>query len=447
MTKVRVASFFAGIGGFDLGFENAGFEVNFQCENHQFCIDVLKHHWPNTLLARDILTVEAESIPDADVWCGGFPCQDLSVARGSRGRHGLNGSRSGLFFQFASLAKKKKPRIILIENVHGLLNSNDGKDFAELLHTLGDMNYAVAWRLLNSRYFGVPQSRPRIYICAWLNDPVAAGSTLFENRPPALLMDDRSAFLETSWVTGPGPIAPKLAFCLAATSGRHTGTDWSRTYIAYRDEVRRLSPLECERLQGFPDGWTEIDQLPCDAERSDSIRYHALGNAVSVSVVNWAATRIRSQLSKRLKASGEAMGRRDFISEAVRIWPGLLGPSKIVHELETVRRSRPKTSWPNAGVLWKGVFVANKTSPSQNKPVISDLLDIIELERPNERYFLSSNAAEGILRRVDSQGRTLFPPLRQALERLSGRRCKVHQPIRNSSKLVLPYTEPLCVLP
>ena len=148
---MKVASFFAGIGGFDIGFEQAGFDVNFQCEIHTFCKDVLKHHWPKINCASDISTLDSNLIPDAEVWCGGFPCQDLSVARGSNGRHGLNGSRSGLFFRLADLAKKKKPQVILIENVHGLLSTNNGKDFAELLYTLSNLNYAVSWRLLNSR--------------------------------------------------------------------------------------------------------------------------------------------------------------------------------------------------------------------------------------------------------------------------------------------------------
>lgn len=447
MTKPRVASFFSGIGGFDLGFEEAGFEVNFQCENQRFCGTVLRHNWPTVSFAQDISTAEPKLIPEADIWCGGFPCQDLSVARGSLGRHGLNGSRSGLFFRFAALAEKKKPRVIVIENVHGLLNSNDGKDFAALLHILQSLHYAVSWRLLNSRYFGLPQSRPRVYICAWLNDPVAAGDTLFEDLPPMPVKNERSAFLETSWVSGLGPIAPKLSFCLAATSGRHTGTDWSRTYIAYKDEVRRLTPLECERLQGFPDGWTDIDQAPLDPERTDSLRYHALGNAVSVSIVQWIAARIRTRLQRQNKTTRKTMDRRHFLTESLRRWPGLLGPGKITGELASARRSRAKIVWPNAGVLWDGAFVANRTPPSLHNPVSSDLLEIIERNRPDHRYFLSANAAEGILRRVDTQERHLFPPLRQALERLSGRKTRVYTPVRTSPQLELGLVEPACVLP
>ena len=422
MKKLKVASFFAGIGGFDLAFERAGFKVIFQCEINRCCQAVLKRHWPRAPFDDDISTTTPESVPTADVWCAGFPCQDLSVARGAQERQGLNGSQSGLFFQLVALVKKKRPLVLLIENVHGLLSSNDGRDFAELLHTLNGLRYSIAWRLFNSRYFGVPQSRPRVYVCAWLKDPVSAGNSLIEDFSPARVGKERSAFLETSWISGPGPIVPKVAFCLAATSGRHTGTDWSRTYVTYTNEVRRLTPLECERLQGFPDDWTITADGPVDGERSDSLRYQAIGNAVSVPVAQWIATRIQTNLIGQDLQRPKA--RQRFIDESLSRWPSLLGPGKVSGELAGVRAESGKIVWPNAGVLWDGVFIANQTLGSPHKPVPSDLLDIIERGRPTERYFLSPNAAEGILRRVDSQGRRLFPPLRQALERLSGKPAK-----------------------
>jgi len=447
MKQLKVASFFAGIGGFDLGFERAGFEVNFQCEIQSFCESVLNFHWPNVAVSKDIAALAPEAIPSADIWCGGFPCQDLSVARGSNGRHGLNGARSGLFFKLAELAVKKQPKVILIENVHGLLNSNDGKDFAELLHTLGNMGYAVSWRLLNSRYFGVPQSRPRVYICAWLNNPVAAGNALFEDRPPCPAINERAAFLDTSWTAGPGPIAPKVAFCLAATSGRHTGTDWSRTYISYFDAVRRLTPLECERLQGFPDGWTALAGTTLDAERSDSLRYHALGNAVSVAVVEWIARRIGQQFATGVADTRKPNGSFSIFAEAIQRWPGLTNPSLVSDELSSVRGNSAKTTWPTAGILWDGNFVASRVGPALSKPVVSDLLTLIEPARPDSRYFLSPNAAEGILRRVDSQDRHLFPPLRQALERLSGRIARQAPKVRQVRQSELFLSETECVLP
>lgn len=424
MAKPSIASFFAGIGGFDLGFEKAGFQVKFQCEINTFCQEVLEYHWPNLNLHGDITKLEASKIPDADIWCGGFPCQDLSVASGgSNGRQGLKGARSGLFFKLMHLAKEKKPKVILIENVHGLLNSNKGHDFAELLFQLSSLGYSVSWRLLNSRYFGVPQSRPRMYICAWINNPIAAANVLFENTLIEKQGNERIDFLTTS-SSGVGPIAPKLAFCLAATSGRHTGTDWSRTYIPYTNQVRRLTPLECERLQGFPDNWTRIEKELSNIDRSDSLRYHALGNAVSVVVVSWIADRIKKELKKNKELSGVECTDVNLVRYVHDNWPSLQNKKIAVNSLEKMKKTTGKIVWPNAGLLWNDIFIANSTPPSISTPKQSDLIDLVEKNLPDQRYFISPNAAEGILRRVDSQNRHLFPPLRSALEELSGRREK-----------------------
>lgn len=117
---LRVASFFAGIGGFDLGFERAGMEVVWQCEVNPFCRKILAQHWPDVPRASDITKVSADEIPDADVWVGGFPCQDVSVARMGP-RSGLRGKRSGLFYDYAALIERRRPPVVVIENVPGLL--------------------------------------------------------------------------------------------------------------------------------------------------------------------------------------------------------------------------------------------------------------------------------------------------------------------------------------
>jgi DNA (cytosine-5)-methyltransferase 1 len=231
-----------------------------------------------------------------------------------------------------------------------------------------------------------------------MNDPIAAGNILFESHPPAHFKNLRSAFLSTSWQRGSGPIPPKLSFCLAATSGRHTGTDWSRTYIPYIDEVRRLTPLECERLQGFPAHWTKLHLENIGVEKSDSLRYHALGNAVSVSVVKWIAKRIHDQLDDTQKSGNKL----SFLTESLEIWPGLHGSKMISNKLSIALESNTKITWPHAGILWENEFVANNTYPSLCKPIHSDLIELV-------------------LRRVDSQNRHWVPHLRSALERLSGR--------------------------
>lgn len=304
--KLKVASFFAGIGGFDLGFERTKqMQVVWQCELNDFCRDILSQHWKDVPSATDIKEVANEkdpgsSIPDAAVWTGGFPCQDVSLARMGP-RKGLRGKQSGLFFDFAKLIAARLPPTVVIENVAGLLSSHGGRDFQIVIRTLAQLGYGVGWRVLNSRYFGVPQSRQRVYIVACYRNPERAGQILFESERSE--GDDEASGPDGAHLVSPfkkelgdprkGPIVQGLAYCLYACSARHTGTDWSRTYVSYPDgRVRRLTPLECERIQGFPDGWTIPKMKIDDVDRLDTLRYHALGNAVTVNVAQWLAERI-----------------------------------------------------------------------------------------------------------------------------------------------------------
>src|SRR5208337_3260009 len=172
------ASFFSGIGGFDLGFEQSNLKTVFLCEKKEFCRRVLRQHWPDVSIMEDIRHVDARDIPHAEIWTAGFPCQDLSLARMGP-RSGLRGTQSGLFYDFASLVRARSPQVVIIENVHGLLTSHRGRDFAIILKTMDELGYGVAWRVLNSHYFGVPQSRKRVYIVAVHRDPAGAGQILF----------------------------------------------------------------------------------------------------------------------------------------------------------------------------------------------------------------------------------------------------------------------------
>ena len=178
MEKMKVASFFSGIGGIDLGLERAGMEIIFQCEILPFGQKVLKKHWPNIQLEADITTVSGDMIPSVDLFAGGFPCQDLSLANQGK-RKGLEGVRSGLFYKYADLIKEKKPRWVFIENVPGLLNSAKGEDFKVVLTTLDELGYGVAWRILDAKYFGTPQRRRRTYIVGSLGT-LGAAEVLFE---------------------------------------------------------------------------------------------------------------------------------------------------------------------------------------------------------------------------------------------------------------------------
>lgn len=404
-------SFFAGIGGFDLGFANAGFRIGFHCEIDPFCRSVLKRHWPQVKETKDIVSTLSGELPEADVWTGGFPCQDVSVARGWLGREGLKGKRSGLFHVFLELIAERLPTVVLLENVTGLLSSHDGLDFETVISGLTDLGYGVAWRILNSRYFGAPQSRPRVFICAWQGSPASAIRSLYEDEASPRPSSERTGFLTACPQTPSGAIVPEVAYCLAATSGRHTGTDWSRSYVSYTDRVRRLTPSECEGLQGFPKGWTLPEpQIVLAENEMDSLRYAALGNAVCVPVVQWIAARIRNEWAFQ---SSDRFDSVDILT------PFPTDQPKIQVVLGERNVGPYKFKWSSGGCAWKQDCLMTSASPAPVFPVASLFSDVLEHESVNEGHFLSANAAEGILRRVRGQGRTLFAPLDAALERLA----------------------------
>lgn len=309
--KLQVASFFAGIGGLDLGLERAGFDVNFQCEIKPFCVEILERHWPGVLRHDDIRTLDADDIPHADVWAAGFPCQDLSLAR-MGARNGLRGKQSGLFHDFIALVRERLPRAIILENVHGLLSSHRGRDFAIVLKALDQLGYGLAWRVFNSKDFGVPQQRRRVYIVAIYRDPQSAAQVLFEpkcsdrNSPASGSDGKKSASLFQTIIGDPrkGPLVKSIAHCIYAESARHTGTDWSRNYVWYPDgRVRRFTPKEVEAAQGFPDGWTLPNDLTqAESDRIDSLRYHAVGNSVTPAVAEWVGRQLFRVLAENDRA-------------------------------------------------------------------------------------------------------------------------------------------------
>ncbi len=409
-SRYKLNSFFAGIGGFDIGFERNGFMTNYLCEINPFCNEVLETHWPMVKKVNDICDIAANDVPFAEVWCGGFPCQDISVARGASQRLGLDGSRSGLFFQYANLIEKNMPEVVIIENVEGLFNSNGGRDFGVILKRMTELGYAVSWRLVNSRYFGVPQSRSRVYLCCWRDNLMKSVRVMFESEGAHRVADARKDFITESSLPNEYPKVPKVAYCLAATSGRHTGTDWSRTYVVCDDGVRRMTPVEYERLQGFPDYWTLPKQHDVNDDDTDTLRYTALGNAVSVPVVEWIAKRVYRELSADAPEQ-----EREYVQQYV---PEFAKQKWVDSAFSKTDFSDDGVGykWPSAGIAWKDAYIGGRVFPSPSKPITSSLVDIVEKDHVNRKYYLTPNAAEGILRRVDNQGRKLFPPLRTALE-------------------------------
>lgn len=327
---MRVASFFSGIGGFDLGLERAGMEIVFQCEISPFSRFVLQQHWPRLPLHDDISTLKAEVIPESDLWCAGFPCQDVSLANQGK-RQGLKGERSGLFFEFAGLIERRRPRWVFMENVPGLLNSQNGEDFRTVVRTLDELGYGVAWRVLDAKFFRTPQRRRRVFLIASYRSASAA-QVLFDQKPTAISFrtskgeeQDYSASLRNShtkadlYTLQHASIGRNDKAGPQAKGYRNDGETWTLDSRGSSDAVCATNDaFRIREASGLPrwvdgsarsttnsikeDAKSEIKQTSDTSkedqnaeerrERDDSNRYRCAGNAVAVPVIEWIGRRI-----------------------------------------------------------------------------------------------------------------------------------------------------------
>lgn len=408
---LSVISLFAGIGGFDLGFERAGYKIIAHVEKDGKCRKLLAGKWPKAVALKDVCTAGGNNLPPCDVVTFGFPCQDLSVA-GKRA--GLAGGRSGLFYEATRIINELKPAYFLFENVPGLLSSDGGRDFARVLMEMDRIGYNGAWRVLDAQWLGVAQRRRRVFgLFSRLNsgaercaEILSLPESLRRNPAPSRETGKGVAGTLESHTTGGGfpstdgacanHIVPVVAGCITSRdakshnpdgstpghlvpvfgfggesdasslsgsgdlqppiTGRHgapgfvahpvafdmthgddparltgdkvntlqgrmgtggnqvpcvaqvqwasgggkvhnptaqalrSGAEHNYQFAQVGMQVRRLTPTECERLQGFPDGWTQ--------GFSDSTRYKMLGNAVCVNVSEWIAKRLYKNMTE-----------------------------------------------------------------------------------------------------------------------------------------------------
>ncbi len=157
---MRVGSLFAGIGGFDLGFERAGFTIKWQCEIDPWCQRVLAKHWPHVKRYGDITTIDWATVPAVDVLCGGFPCQDISFA--GKGA-GLAGARSGLWGEYAKAIQALKPQWVVVENVAALR----ARGLDQVLRALATLGYDAEWHCIPASAVGAPHRRDRVWVVAY----------------------------------------------------------------------------------------------------------------------------------------------------------------------------------------------------------------------------------------------------------------------------------------
>jgi len=302
----------ASVAWHDLGFECVGVS-----EIEKFTNEVLKYHYPSVPNLGDMTNFKEWNDDLApDLLVGGTPCQSFSVAGL---RKGMDDPRGNLALTYVAIAEKYKPRWFIWENVPGVLSSNSGKDFASFLTAMAEIGYGIAYRVLDAQFFGVPQRRRRVFVVGYLGDWRPATAVLFEptsvfgHTPKGRKKGkETAASTETSPRTnGEGLVntqfwnGSQTAESLTATSNDQRMPDKGRMQMVVelnkQMRIRRLTPTECERLQGFPDGWTQIPYGKKSKEQCpDGHRYKALGNSMAVPVMRWIGRRIA--LFESLKA-------------------------------------------------------------------------------------------------------------------------------------------------
>ena len=346
---MKYLSLFSGIGGFELGIQRADRDGIMECvgfsEIDRYAIQVYNKNF-NHKNYGDITRIKPENLSDFEMVVGGFPCQAFSIA-GKRG--GFNDTRGTLFFEIARIIKQKQPRILLLENVKGLLSHDKGSTFTTIISTLDELGYDCQWQVLNSKNFGVPQNRERVFIIGYLRGtsrpkvfPItrdtgktlkqvvggSQGMRVYEPEGISCTIASQAGGLGAK--TGLYAIPQTKdgnAYCIDANyhKGQNNPKKCTRTAIAVitpdrvnkrqngrrfkengepsftltaQDKhgiydgvrIRRLTPKECERLQGFPDDWTKYGNE--NKTMSDTQRYKMCGNAVTVNVIEEIMKRI-----------------------------------------------------------------------------------------------------------------------------------------------------------
>ena len=378
--KINHLDLFSGIGGFHLGFEKAGFEVNsYFSEIDKYAIDVYKNNFKNSTYVGSVTDVRAEQLPRIDAITFGSPCQDFSLAGK---RKGMGGDRSSLITEAIRLIDECRPRFFIWENVKGTFSSNNGEDFWAIIQAFTNIGgYRLEWQLLNTKWF-LPQNRERIYLVGYITNgsggqvfPIRENDSTFKNKftkknrsisktknknihartigTGTAKMATDSTFIKVKSATkkgyeiaqqgdsinysvpnsktrrgrvGKGVAQTLDTACNQAIIGYNYGqkslnetlekenlsinevkaldlynkkakddcptlTEPHHNSLRLYEKglIRRLTPIECERLQGFPDNWT---QYGISGKISDTQRYKMCGNAVTVDVVEAVAKNI-----------------------------------------------------------------------------------------------------------------------------------------------------------
>ena len=321
--NINQLDLFSGIGGFHLGLEKAGFNVDsYFSEVDKHAIAVYKNQFKNATYVGTVTDVRAEQLPKIDAITFGSPCQDFSLAGK---RKGMGGQRSSLITEAIRLIDECRPRFFIWENVKGTFSSNNGEDFWAIIQAFTNIGgYRLEWQLLNTKWF-LPQNRERVYLVGYITE--GSGGEVFPIRESSNQVNElqrqqaNTCTLTTRYDAGGNGSylierklnAQKVKIKSATKRGYEEAIqgdsinfsvpnsktrrgrvgkgvaqtlDTKCEQAVLLDQVRKLTPIECERLQGFPDNHTSIGNYDGQIkEVSDAQRYKMCGNAVTVDVV------------------------------------------------------------------------------------------------------------------------------------------------------------------
>jgi DNA (cytosine-5)-methyltransferase 1 len=345
---MRYLSVCAGIEAATVAWHHMGWQAAGYSEIEKFPGLVLEHHYPDVPKLGDMTKYKEWDIGTIDILAGGTPCQSFSVAGL---RKGLDDPRGNLALVYCGILDHFRPQWFVWENVPGVLSSNGGRDFGSFLGALAELGYGFAYRVLDAQWFGVAQRRRRVFVVGCLGDWRRAAAVLFERQslrrdlapsreagqkvaptvvqvPPysrtgnervecdaivAMAHGQANAEIRTDGAcptltcVHEAPIATAYSVREDAKANNFSATPLetstalqalrpgvqshhAQVFVAQPMAVRRLTPTECERLQGFPDGYTDIQ--PNGKPTPDSVRYKALGNSMAVPVMRWIGERI-----------------------------------------------------------------------------------------------------------------------------------------------------------
>ena len=310
---MKVCSLFSGIGGIDLGFVQAGFEIVWANEIDKYAAETYKNNLDKSaLVVGDIKKIDATKIPDFDILVAGFPCQSFSTAGKQKGFDDVRGS---LFFQVARVVEAKKPKVIFLENVENLIEHDEGKSFLTVYNALAPMGYSFKYKVMQPYEYGnVPQSRARVFIVGFADDERCSKFSFPEEIPLTNNLEnlfDRSVkhsdcyyyndsnrhYDELKWLATSkscvyriydfGVSKKSYSICPTMTAYMET-CNHERVPIILDDYgIRRLTPYECLKLQGFPDTF----KFPKGTSMKKA--YKQVGNSVCVPVVRRIAEQIK----------------------------------------------------------------------------------------------------------------------------------------------------------